>query len=95
MIDNMEWFNYNLENEIPFGFARFNDGEMIGISQAHTMVARGDQYVDETLRAALRSALEHKQENYQKLVKTHYSQHFMKQWIIFVQQLDFMIINHQ
>ena len=64
MIDNMEWFNYNLENQIPFGFARFNDGEMIGISQAHTMVARGDQYVDETLRAALRSALEHKQENY-------------------------------
>ena len=64
MIDNMDWFNHNLENNIPFGFARFNDGEMMGISQAHTIVARGDQYVDETLRAALRSALEHKQKNY-------------------------------
>ena len=62
MIDNMEWFNYNLENEITFGFARFNDGE-IGISQTYNGSSR-DQYVDETLRAALRSALEHKQENY-------------------------------
>ena len=64
MIEDMDWFTHNLENKIPFGFARFNDGEMMGISQAHTIVARGDQYVDESLRAALRSSLEHKQDNY-------------------------------
>ena len=61
MIEDMGWFNHNLKNKIPFGFARFNDGEMMGINQAHTVVARGDQYVDEELRAALRSSLEHKQ----------------------------------
>ena len=64
MIEDMEWFNHNLKNKIPFGFARFNDGEMMGINQAHTVVARGDQYVDEELSAALKSSLEHKQENY-------------------------------
>ncbi len=64
MIDDMNWFFKNLENNIPFAFARFNDGEMIGVKQAHTVVARGDQYVDETLKQALTAALQHKQENY-------------------------------
>ena len=64
MLEDMEWFKNNLKNKEPFGFARFNDGEMLGIKQPHTVVARGDQYVSEALRDSLRSALEHKQKNY-------------------------------
>ena len=64
MIEDMEWFNYNLENNIPFAFARFNDGEMMGVLQAHTIVARGDQYIDESLHISLQESLQHKQQNY-------------------------------
>ena len=64
MIDNMEWLLNNLENNIPFAFSRFNDGEMMAIDQVGCVVARGDQYVDQGLSLVLREALEHKQENY-------------------------------
>ena len=64
MIRNMDWFNDNLKNKIPFAFARFNDGEMMGISQVHSVAARGDQFVDKTLQTALTEALGYKQENY-------------------------------
>ena len=64
MIDNINWFFEHLEKNEPFAFARFNDGEMMGVERAHTIVARGDQYVDESLRDALREALMHKQKNY-------------------------------
>ena len=64
MLTEMDWFFHNLENDIPFAFARFNDGEMMGVAAANTVVARGDQYVDESLHEALTSALQHKQKNY-------------------------------
>jgi len=64
MINNMDWFLNHLENKIPFAYARFNDGEMMGIDQIGTIVARGDQYVDITLSEALKESLEYKQKNY-------------------------------
>jgi len=64
MIDNMEWLLNNLENNIPFAFSRFNDGEMMAIDQVGCVVARGDQYVDQGLSLVLREALDHKQKNY-------------------------------
>tara|TARA_R100000008_G_scaffold84529_1_gene72157 strand:- start:3544 stop:4248 length:705 start_codon:yes stop_codon:yes gene_type:complete len=64
MIEDMDWFTHNLKNNIPFGFARFNDGEMMGVDRVGSMVARGDQYVDVSLSNALKEALCHKQENY-------------------------------
>ena len=64
MINDMDWFLDNLKNKTPFGYARFNDGEMMAIDQIGSVVARGDQYVDDSLSAALTRALEHKQENY-------------------------------
>jgi hypothetical protein len=64
MLMNMDWFLDNLRSNIPFGFARFNDGEMMGIDQIGSIVARGDQVVDESLSVALKDAIQHKQENY-------------------------------
>ena len=64
MLNDMNWFIDNLENNIPFGFARFNDGEMGGIAEVGSTAARGDQRVDETLSVALKDALTHKQKNY-------------------------------
>ena len=43
----------HLEEETPFAFARFNDGELAGIIKPGTVVARGDQLVDETLQQSL------------------------------------------
>lgn len=60
----MEWFITNLESQTPFAYARFNDGEMMGIDQVHSIVARGDQVVDKSLSDALREALSYKQKNY-------------------------------
>jgi len=60
----MDWFLANLKNNVPFGFARFNDGEMMGVTSVGSMVARGDQYVNESLSNALTDALTHKQLNY-------------------------------
>jgi len=60
----MDWFEQNLKNNIPFAFARFNDGEMMGIANVGSIVARGDQYVDTSLSEALKDAIQHRQENY-------------------------------
>lgn len=60
----MDWFFDNIEKDIPFGYARFNDGEMIGIGESNTVVARGDQYVTEGLSSALKKSIMHKQDNY-------------------------------
>tara|TARA_R110000824_G_scaffold178430_3_gene358125 strand:+ start:2158 stop:2853 length:696 start_codon:yes stop_codon:yes gene_type:complete len=64
MINNMDWFEQNLKNNIPFAFARFNDGEMMGIANVGSIVARGDQYVDTSLSEALKDAIQHRQKNY-------------------------------
>jgi len=64
MIYTTDWFYDNLKNNVPFAFARFNDGEMMGIAEVGSTVARGDQLVDNTLSEALQEALKHKQKNY-------------------------------
>tara|TARA_R100000008_G_C3584275_1_gene170902 strand:+ start:1634 stop:2329 length:696 start_codon:yes stop_codon:yes gene_type:complete len=64
MIDNHNWFYDNLSNNVQFGFSRFNDGEMMGIAQVGSVVARGDQYVNEDLSESLKKSLCHKQKNY-------------------------------
>lgn len=64
MIDDMEWFLNNLENKVPFAFARFNDGEMMAIDRVGSVVARGDQVVNQSLSEALTESLRHKQDNY-------------------------------
>jgi len=64
MLTNIDWFLDNLKNNVPFGFARFNDGEMMGIVRVGSVVARGDQRVNESLSQALTDALIHKQSNY-------------------------------
>tara|TARA_Y100000593_G_scaffold95019_1_gene198411 strand:- start:15676 stop:16371 length:696 start_codon:yes stop_codon:yes gene_type:complete len=64
MLTDMEWFFENLESGTPFAFARFNDGEMMGIVQVGSVVARGDQYVNESLSISLKDALIHRQKNY-------------------------------
>jgi hypothetical protein len=64
MLTNIDWFLDNLKNNVPFGFARFNDGEMMGIIQVGSIAARGDQRVNESLSLALSGALTHKQPNY-------------------------------
>ncbi len=53
-----------LKNEEPFALARFNDGEMTGIEQVGSVVARGDQRVNEELHNKLKEALSHRQEDY-------------------------------
>ena len=60
----MDWFIENLRNKTPFGYARFNDGEMMGIDRINTVVARGDQFVDQSLSNALKEAIQYKQHNY-------------------------------
>lgn len=64
MINDMDWFLENLKNNVQFGYARFNDGEMMGIADVGSVVARGDQYVDSSLSTALKEAIKHKQTNY-------------------------------
>jgi hypothetical protein len=39
----------NLKHNIPFALARFNDGEMMGITNPGCVVARGDQVVNSEL----------------------------------------------
>ena len=53
-----------LKDQVPFAFARFNDGEMKGVAQIGRKVARGDQIVTESLNAKLKEALRHRQKNY-------------------------------
>ena len=64
MIDSKDWFFDYLKNNIPFCYVRFNDGEMMGIDRAGSIVARGDQFVDKSLSVALEEALKHRQKNY-------------------------------
>lgn len=64
MLRTPEWFYNNLSNNIPFGFARFNDGEMGGIDRVGSIAARGDQQVNEDLSNSLKESLCHKQKNY-------------------------------
>jgi|GEM_PF-1897409 len=52
------------KNKKPFAFSRFNDGEMMGIQKIGSLVARGDQYIDESLHIKLIQAIEHVQKNY-------------------------------
>lgn len=66
MITNLNWYFENLKTKTPFAFARFNDGEMMGIDKIGSIVARGDQLVDKTLHEALKEALAYKQKNYYK-----------------------------
>jgi len=60
----MNWFVQHLEEKTPFGFARFNDGEMMAVDNVGCTVARGDQVVDESLSNALHEALIYKQSRY-------------------------------
>ena len=60
----MDWFLENIRTKTPFGYARFNDGEMMAIDQIGSVVARGDQIVDESLHNALNEAITYKQERY-------------------------------
>lgn len=62
--DSYKFVIDNLKHEIPFAYARFNDGEMMGIIQQGSVVARGDQIINQTLHLALRDAITHKQKNY-------------------------------
>ena len=52
------------KKNIPFGYARFNDGEMMGIDKIGAKAARGDQVVNESLHNALKEAIQYQQENY-------------------------------
>lgn len=54
----------NLKVNRPFAFARFNDGEMMGIDTVGSVVARGDQIVDESLHKALKEAIQYEQPQY-------------------------------
>lgn len=47
-----------------FSLARFNDGEMMGVERPGSVVARGDQKVNEELSLKLKRGLQHRQENY-------------------------------
>jgi len=62
--DQYKFLIDNLKNGTPFSYARFNDGEMMGIDRVGSVVARGDQVVDESLHKALTESIKHKQENY-------------------------------
>jgi hypothetical protein len=52
------------KEKTPFSFARFNDGEMMGIEKVGAVVARSDQVVNESLHEKLIEAIKHRQENY-------------------------------
>jgi hypothetical protein len=63
---DVQVFLHMLSNCVPFGFARFNDGEMSAIRTTAKHISRGYQKVSETLTIALTEALEYRQENYWK-----------------------------
>lgn len=54
----------NIKSNTPFCYVRFNDGEMIGIDKIGSVVARGDQFIDESLHNKLKEAISYKFENY-------------------------------
>lgn len=51
-------------NNVQFAFNRFNDGEMMGICKIGSIIARGDQIVNQSLHDKLIEAIQHQQENY-------------------------------
>lgn len=63
--DNIyEFVIENLRNGTHFAFARFNDGEMMGIEKVGAIAARGDQFVNQSLHDALIEAIRFKMEKY-------------------------------
>lgn len=62
--DSYRFIIENIENEVPFAFARFNDGEIIGIQRINTVVSRGSQIIDQSLQNALNKSIRHRQKNY-------------------------------
>jgi hypothetical protein len=63
-MDSISKLDKLLSLRVPFSFARFNDGEMMGIEQAGVTVARGDQFIDNDLHEKLKKSLMHQEENY-------------------------------
>ena len=53
-----------LKKREPFAYARFNDGEMIGIDKIGAVAARGDQPVNKSLHQKLIEGIQHVQKNY-------------------------------
>lgn len=62
--DQYKFVINNLKDGIPFAYARFNDGEMMGIDKIGSVVARGDQHVNEELHTSLIDAIKYTQLNY-------------------------------
>lgn len=62
--DQYKFVINNLAHSVPFAYARFNDGEMLGIDRVGSVAARGDQQVNESLNKALIEAIQHKQDDY-------------------------------
>ena len=60
----LDWFFNHLSNNIPFAFARFNDGEVGGIMYENFVAARGDQLINNELKQKLIECITHKQQNY-------------------------------
>lgn len=54
----------NINEDIPFAYSRFNDGEMMGIKNLGSVVARGDQLITQSLQNHLKKSIKHKQKNY-------------------------------
>lgn len=59
-------FLQHLHDNSPFAYARFNDGEMIGISSVGSVVSRGAQPVGQELSASLLESLCYEQKEYWK-----------------------------
>lgn len=53
-----------LRDNIPFGFARFNDGEIKGIKENNFTASRGAQVINGKLKNQLLNALKYKSKNY-------------------------------
>lgn len=62
--NNYRFIIDNLKNNISFSFARFNDGEMIGVQSVNSIISRGAQVINESLHKSLKNSLNHKQKNY-------------------------------
>ena len=49
-MSELDWFFENIKNNVPFAFARFNDGEVGGIMHDNFTAARGDQFINSKLK---------------------------------------------
>lgn len=63
-MSELNWFFKHIENNTPFAFARFNDGEVGGIMYDNFTAARGDQLINTELKQKLIECIIHKQKNY-------------------------------